>query len=249
MIWDQLTSPELDQLDRSIPVVLPVAATEQHGPHLPLATDRLIGEYFCQRLHEDLPDEVLILPSMGICCSSHHLDFAGTLSIQHTTFLQQAEDILGSVVQHGFRNIVILNSHGGNQAVGQVLVERFGGAHPNVQLVLATWWKVAAQALLDITETHVGGVGHAGEFETSLMLLIDSSLVRTDKIEKGSNQPTYDWAEMDMLRAPQASLYRSMQQMTSNGVFGDPTAATAEKGKAITQAVIKELQKIVVSIK
>ena len=71
MNWDQLTSPEIDALDRSIPVILPIAAIEQHGLHLPLATDRMIIEYFCQQLHKDIPDKVLILPIMSVGCSGN----------------------------------------------------------------------------------------------------------------------------------------------------------------------------------
>ena len=126
MNWDQLTSPEIQNQDRNIPVIFPVSATEQHGPHLPIATDRLIGEYLCSQLNRVIPGKVLILPIMSIACSEHHMDFAGTLSIKHQTFLNQAEDILTSVVRHGFRNIIVLNSHGGNLAVGQLLIEKFG---------------------------------------------------------------------------------------------------------------------------
>ena len=123
MNWDQLTSPEIDALDRSIPVILPVAAIEQHGLHLPLATDRMIVEYFCQQLNEAIPDQVLILPVMSVGCSEHHMEFTGSLTLKHDTFQQQAEDILGSVVVHGFKNLIIYNSHGGNLGISQVIVE------------------------------------------------------------------------------------------------------------------------------
>jgi len=172
MIWDQLTSPEIDALDRSIPVILPVAAIEQHGAHLPLATDRMIGEYFCQQLHGEIPDNILILPTMSVGCSEHHLDFRGSLTLQHDTFLRQAEDILGSVAHHGFKNLIIFNSHGGNSGIAQVIVEHFGKRHPECRIVLATWWKITGEALFNLNETGAGGVGHAGEFETSLMMTI-----------------------------------------------------------------------------
>lgn len=244
MIWDQLTSPEIDKLDRNIPVVLVLAATEQHGPHLPLATDRLIGEYFAQILHSALPEEVLILPAISIGCSSHHMSFAGSLTLSHHSFLQQAEDIVHSVIHHGFRKIILLNSHGGNQAIGQVLLEKLGYEYPHTNLVMATWWRIAASALQQITETGMGGVGHACEFETSLMLLIAPHLVKADKIEKGLNSPTFSWAEGDMLHASDATYYRSIMEMTSNGVYGDPSVATAEKGMQISQVVLKALKQI-----
>jgi creatinine amidohydrolase len=248
MNWDQLTSPEIDALDRSIPVILPVAAIEQHGLHLPLATDRMIVEYFCQQLHKDIPEKVLILPVMSVGYSEHHLDFPGSLSLQHETFQRQAEDILGSVALHGFKNIIIYNSHGGNLGISQVIVEHFGHRHPECRIVLATWWKIAGEALRELNETGEGGVGHAGEFETSLMMLIAPELVHHEKIGDKQNQESFEWANGDMLRGPKASLYRSMKAMTPSGVFGDVRMVSAEKGQKIVAIAVGALKKIVLDL-
>lgn len=248
MIWDQLTSSQINQLDKNIPVVLVMAATEQHGPHLPLATDRLIGEYFAQKLHEAMPDQVLVLPAISVGCSDHHMDFSGTLTLSHNSFAGQVHDILRSVMQHEFHKIILLNSHGGNQGIGQVLIEQLGHQFPTSRLVLATWWRIAAQALEEITETDPGGTGHAGEFETSLMMLIAPHLVVNEEINPKSNIPTFPWAEGDMLRSPQAAYYRSIKEMTSNGVFGEPSAASAETGKKIADVVLKALKQIVIDL-
>jgi creatinine amidohydrolase len=248
MIWDQLTSREIEALDRRIPVILPVAAIEQHGAHLPLATDRMIVEYFCRKLDEDIPDKVLILPVMAVGCSEHHLDFPGSLTLQHDTFLRQAEDMLGSVALHRFKNLIIYNSHGGNLGISQVIVEHFGHRHPECRMVVATWWKIAGDALFDLNETGEGGVGHAGEFETSLMMLIAPGLVRQDKIEGKKNQPTFGWATGDLLRGPKASLYRSMKAQTPNGVFGNVREVSVEKGQKITDIAVSALRKIVLDL-
>ena len=248
MNWDQLISQELNAQDRSIPVILPVAAIEQHGPHLPVGTDRMIVEYFCRKLNEEIPDKVLILPTMSVGCSEHHLDFTGSLTLQHDTFLQQAEDILGSVVSHGFKNLIIYNSHGGNLGISQVIVEHFGHRHPECRIVLATWWKIAGEALYDLNETGEGGVGHACEFETSLMMLIAPELVHHDKIEGKKNQQSFEWANGDMLRGPRASLYRSMKAMTPNGAFGDVRKISAEKGQKITDLAVPALKKMVLDL-
>ncbi len=248
MIWDQLTSPEIQKLGRNIPVIFPVSATEQHGPHLPLATDRMIGEFFCKELNKAITDKVLILPIMSIGCSEHHMGFAGSLSIQHQTFLNQADDVMNSVVRHGFKNIIIFNSHGGNLAAGHILMEKFGSENPEIQVVLATWWKLASESLFELNESGPGGVGHAGEFETSLMLHFAPELVKLDLAEDIKNIHGYDWAEMDMLRGAKASIYRSMKAMTSNGVYGNPKMGTAKKGKQITNLVINELKNIVADL-
>jgi len=248
MIWDQYTSEQIAALDRNTPVLLPMAATEQHGPHLPLATDRLIGEYFACQLNTLINEQVLILPIVSIGCSTHHMDFPGTLSISHQTFSHQVRDIVNSVIHHGFHKIILFNSHGGNQGIGQVLTEQLGYQYPKADIVMATWWRIATNDLEKITETGFGGVGHACEFETSLMMLIAPHLVVKENIKPGSSNSTFSWAEGDMLRGAKATYYRSIKEMTSNGVFGDPSTASLEKGKLITDAVLTVLKQIVIDL-
>lgn len=245
MIWDQLTSEEVKDLNKDIPIILPIAATEQHGPHLPLATDRMIGEHFANKIHETIPDQVLILPTVGIGCSDHHMDFSGTLTLSHAVFINQVEQIIKSVAHHGFYKVILLNSHGGNLGAGQVVVEKVGYEHPELQIVMTSWWQIARDQLLKITDAGFGGVGHAGEFETSLMMLIAPDLVRNELIERGKNESSFDWANADLLHSPRASWYRTMKQLTPNGIYGDPRAASAAKGKQITAVVLDSLQKII----
>ena len=248
MYWDQLTSPQVAALDKSIPVILPVAATEQHGPHLPLATDRMIGEHFCRLLDQQISKGVLILPTISVGCSEHHTAFAGSLSVQHATFLQQMTDIADCVLKYGFKNLLVLNSHGGNQAIAGTFLEIFGHRNPSCRIVVATWWHIAKEKLIPLNEAGPGGAGHAGELETSLMLLIAPELVHLDKIEAKANVGTFDWAQGDMLIGPKAGLYRSMKEMTPNGVFGDPSFGSREKGEKISVAVVEALEKIVLDL-
>ena len=248
MYWDQLTSPEIAELDKNIPVILPIAAIEQHGAHLPLATDRMIGEHYCQQLNKKISKKVLILPTISVGCSEHHTDFAGSLSVQHSTFLNQMTDIANCVVKYGFKNLMVLNSHGGNQAIAGTFLEIFGYRNPACRVVVATWWKIALDQLKKLNESGQGGAGHAGEFETSLMLLIAPKLVQLDKIGKKTNVPTFDWAEGDMLAGGQAGLYRTMKAMTQFGVYGDANYGSKKKGKQITKIVIKTLTKIVLDL-
>ena len=249
MYWEQLTSPQVKALDKNLPVILPIAATEQHGSHLPLATDKMIGEHFCKELNAVIPDDVVVLPAISVGCSEHHTDFDGSLSVKHETLLNQLHDILGCVAKYGFKNLLLLNSHGGNQAIGQTFVETFGFRNPQCRVALATWWRICLDELNEITETPPGGTGHAGEFETSLMLLIAPDLVRVDEIGPKSNVPTFDWAEGDMLKGGKVSLYRTMKAMTPSGVFGDAAAGTSEKGVAITRAVVNALKEIVMGLR
>src|SRR4051794_26874045 len=245
MIWQDLASPEFHAIDRATPVVLPVAAIEQHGPHLPLATDRVIAEYFANQINARLVSSVLILPTVAVGCSEHHMEFSGSLTLRHETFLSVCEQYLKSARRHGFRNFLVLNSHGGNRGICQVLLEKFGAEHPKCRIAVASWWRAVAEALTPLNETGPGGVGHACEFETSLMLHIAPHSVRREAIGPRANISTFDWAEEDLLRPSQVSLYRSMTEVTPTGAWGDPLRATAEKGRQITDIVCDALSTVI----
>jgi len=245
MFWDQLTSVQLAAQDKQTPVLLNIAAIEQHGAHLPVATDRMIGEYFSSLLNKEIGDKILILPAVAVGCSDHHMSFCGTLSLSHATFSAVVKEIIQSVLNHGFYNIILLNSHGGNQGIMQVIVEQLGFANPGAHIIGATWWNLAKEELLKITETGAGGTGHACEFETSLMKLIAPDLVHEPLIKKGANVSTFPLAEGDMLFGSKVSFYRTMKESTPNGVFGNPVNSSAEKGERIATCVTAGLRKLV----
>lgn len=246
MIWQDLSHPEFNDIARSTPVLLPVSAVEQHGPHLPVATDRMIAEYFSRQVSDRLGSSVLVLPTVAVGCSEHHMDFPGSLTVSHDTFFSVCQQYLQSARRHGFRNFVILNSHGGNRGVLQIFLEKFGADHPDCQIAAVSWWRMVSDALYELSETGPGGVGHACELETSLIMHFSPESVRMNAIEpRANNTPTYDWAEEDLLRPSRVSLYRSMKQITPNGAWGDPTKATPEKGKQIADVVCDSLCTVV----
>lgn len=166
MYWAKLRRGQVDALDRLTPVVLPVAAVEQHGEHLPLGTDCLINDAICERLDQALDGQLLILPTQQVGCSEHHMVFPGSLTLSHETFRRAVSDVAESVVRHGFRRIMILNSHGGNQAIDGVIGEQLGQRFPHVEFLVTNWWSAAVEQLLPLQSGPLGSVGHACEFET-----------------------------------------------------------------------------------
>lgn len=250
MKWEHLTTLELKDVSRDLPAVMNIAAIEQHGPHLPLATDSIIGAHFLDRIDELLQDDVLILPQVKVGCSAHHMDFDGTLTVRHETMLRYICDVLDSVASHGFRKVVLFNSHGGNEAVGRVALEQWGASNPASRIFMFTWWRIAAAELARIQESGFGGVGHACEFETSLLQHCAASLVRGHHIAAPNLQPTFAWAENDMLNAPCGLLYRSMKEISGgSGVVGAPTFASAEKGGRIERAVVEKLAAMLLDVR
>lgn len=246
MKWEELTTREIDAIDRQTVVLLPIAAVEQHGRHLPLSTDCAIGMHFLETADRRCGAGMLILPQIKVCCSDHHMDFPGTLSVRYETFLAYAGDVLRSVIAHGFSNIVVFNSHGGNQAIARVLVDKLGNDNRHCRIALVTWWTLAAPELAAVRESGPGGVNHACEFETSVMLHAAPGTVRSDLIGGMSIAPTMDWAEEDMLKPARGALFRTMKEKSGgSGTVGDPSLASEAKGAAITNAVVDALEMVV----
>jgi len=246
MKWEDLTSPEFGNIDRRLPVILNVAAIEQHGVHLPVKTDAAIGSFLTDLLDQASPETQLILPQVKVGCSSHHLDFDGTLSVPHSAFQAYVTGILESVVNSGFRNLLLLNSHGGNIGIGQVTLETFGFDHPECKIAIASWWNIAAEELKNISETGKYGSGHACEIETSVMMA--SNQVGADaQIPEGLiATKSFDWTNGSMLYGSQAVLYRTMAQLTNGtGIQGQPDAASKEKGQRIADVTVAGLLQIV----
>ncbi|MEE2936515.1 MAG: creatininase family protein, partial [Planctomycetota bacterium] len=144
-----LTSPEIAGLSRETPIVIPIAALEQHGAHLPVFTDSLLVEEVVRRAHEQLSAQILVLPVMWLGNSHHHMDFAGTTSAEPRTYLDLLFGIAQNWIDHGFKRIVFVNGHGGNDVPGRQVIfelrQRFR-ERKNLLLLLATYWSLAEPA-------------------------------------------------------------------------------------------------------
>jgi creatinine amidohydrolase len=245
MNWSTLRRETLDAVDRRTPVILPVGATEQHGRHLPLGTDSMIVEAIAARIDALFKGRLLLLPCQQIGMSEHHMAFRGALTLTHETLRLCVSDIVDSVVRHGFRRVLLLNGHGGNQAILAVLGEQIGQQWPDVECVVANWWGPAAERLRKLQEGPIGSVGHACEFETSLMLAIAPELADMSLAEDGGIQHRVEPMQFDLLHAPVATCYRPFDVLSRNGVFGKPSLASAEKGRRILDEAVAALRGLI----
>ena len=233
MLLVEMTSPEVDALPRDIVVVAPIASCEQHSLHLPVFTDSFIGGEVARRVHERIPNDVLVLPVQWLGFSQHHARYPGTVTAVSETHLLLMMDIVTSMVANGFRKILLLNSHGGNGAGINVLLQRLLERYQEEEAEFYTRWAWADGAALDEIRDLPNGSGHAGETETSMMMVIRPDLVREDQLDADG--------ERDGMRVPGISSYHRFDQRTAHGGVGDPTVGTAQKGERMLEASAAEV--------
>jgi creatinine amidohydrolase len=180
MLLHELAWPQIAALPRTTPVILPVAAVEQHGHHLPLFTDSILLGEVVRRLEAELGDEVLVAPLQWLGNSDHHLDFSGTLSAPPRVYLDLLAGLVENVLGHGFTRVLILNGHGGNDVPAKQTVFEVRQRHRtrrDLLLLAATYWSLGARPWDTLPELEQREMGHACEWETSMMLAIDPRLV------------------------------------------------------------------------
>ena len=224
----QLTSPEIQgALDGGVRrVVFAAGAIEQHGPHLPLATDTLIGDRLAESVAGILGD-CLVGPTIPFGISPHHLPFAGTISLSRETFTGVLHDYVASMAEHGFAEILIIGSHGGNFAALAEFVSRYGSSYPGSRVAAYSDLMVFTDFLAGLNRARgvdpAEGGTHAGESETSMILNLRPGLVRRERATTGFvGELTEDLVE---------SLFASgMPAISPTGVIGDARGASAERG-------------------
>ena len=249
MFLPHLTWQEVSTMDRATPVLVPFAAIEQHGPHLPTGTDTFIAEGILSALDRRDAHRMLWLPVQRFGSSPHHMPFAGTVTLTSRTFLDVALELVESFAAHEFRNFVLFNGHGGNQSLLNVAVQEIRLKRPNLRVVHVTYWTIAADAFSKIRESGPGGMGHACEMETSVMLALHPELVKQDRMAPDGDPPRSRWDHKDMLDPAKVGQFRYWNEWSRNGVLGDPTTASPEKGKRFLDAAVSALVEVLDALK
>lgn len=239
LLFHEATRAELQAAQKSL-LILPVGATEQHGPHLPTGTDFLFVESIARKAAvvaaRQIP--VLVAPTLPYGCSQHHLPFGGTLSLSTEVYYRAVYDLAESAVISGFRRIFILNGHGGNHEIIQLVARDLALKHP-AYLAAGSYWDVAETELFRSGARNQGLVpGHAGAFETSMMLSLRPDLV----IEPRPARPDNRHAAPAKFR----SEYYGFWQNT-DGYTDSPAAGTAADGEAFLSATIEAVGQAFVS--
>jgi creatinine amidohydrolase len=231
--WAEMTWEDFADANPSWVAVLPIAAVEQHGPHLPLGTDAFIVEAYLSRARKRLPDalSVTFLPRQAIGTSHEHRAFAGTLSLAAETLVRSLADIAESVRRAGVRKLVFANGHGGNVAALD-LVALDLRARLGMLAVPCSFSRFGYPEGLFAPEEIAHGI-HGGDIETSIMLAARPHLVRTDAAKDFVPTSIAMAREFKQLRAGEPVGFGWMSQdLNPSGAIGDATLATAAKGEA-----------------
>jgi creatinine amidohydrolase len=218
-------------------LVVPIGATEQHGPHLPLGTDFLIVEHVAraaaQAARQATGLDVLVAPTLPFGSSHHHLPFGGTVSLASERYFAALRDMVASLVQGGFRRIFLLNGHGGNHELMQVVVRDVALDYP-ANLGAASYWDLAQDALATAGLDRIGHLpGHAGVFETSLILALRPELVTAPLPHRDEAELVRVAIPRTPFRAERAGFWESIDGFTDS-----PDQASAELGQRLLEAII-----------
>jgi creatinine amidohydrolase len=242
MRWEELTSAEIDTLDRDKTVViLPLGAVEQHGNHMPLGTDTLLAQAVSLAAAA-VAGDTFVMPPPWYGFSAHHMRFPGSITLRVETIMAVVEDVVASLVRHNFRRILIVNGHGGNNGLIDVLASTLGHTHYGTARIAAlTYFVLAREAIAKLRKSRSGGMGHACEFETSMVQHIRPELVKIDRAETVYPDPGSRYLTTDLLGTQAIRLYHDFGDLSPTGTLGDPAYASPEAGKLFFTAVTGEL--------
>ncbi len=243
LLLQELTREEARAVAPDALLVFPTGATEQHGPHLPVWTDTWAVEHVAREAAASVADEIpiLVAPTMPFGSSHHHLPFGGTMSLSTETYYRAIVDLCESLIAGGFRRLFLVNGHGGNDELVQLVARDLALKHP-AHLAAASYWTVAWDALV-AAEAHVqGGLpGHAGAFETSLVMALQPGLVR----EPRPHRADATGADPRGTRRPyRAESHGSWQSF--DGYTDSPDRGTAERGRAYLAAAARAVGRALV---
>lgn len=235
--WSDLTTLDFAGLDPETTIaIVPVAATEQHGPHLPVSTDTTIAEHMIAETARQWPADLdaLVLPVQSIGKSNEHLRSPGTLTLSARLALETWTELGECVHRAGLRKIVFVNSHGGNLDVLNIVARELR-VRLQMLAVVCTWRRFGLPSgLYTQAETEVGI--HAGDIETSLMLHFRPDLVKLDKAGTFWPASLAIAEEFEVLRATGFSAFAWIaQDLQPSGAAGDASLGAAEKGRATAE--------------
>ncbi len=217
--------------------LLPIGSVEQHGPHLPLDTDSFSAFTIAVRAAEQVAEfPVLVLPPVWWGLSPYWMVFPGTLTLRAETLTEIIVDIAASVARHGFRHMVIVNGHGGNHGLMQAAAVK--ASSEEFRVAALSYWTLVADEMRALSTRDGGGIGHAGEMETSIQLHLQPECVDMTEVKP---EHCVDLEAYERAFARGVYLPPNPRDESPHGVYGMSHAADEEKGRRVVAAAAGEL--------
>jgi creatinine amidohydrolase len=235
--WSRLKAAEIKALAaRNAIVIVPIGATEQHGPHLPSMVDWRCVHEVAHRAARIMVARTptVVTPTIPFGMSEHHMSLNGTITLDYATMFAVIRCVVTSAIRHGFKRIFVLNGHGGNTTALQNMIGELTVEH-RLPLATGTYWDIAAKSIEKLLEKQKALL-HACEAETSMIMAMTPELVNPEELSQmhgpyvpglsaipGVNEGVYRW--------------RQLSSRSPIGVIGEAGAASAEKGKRLLEAI------------
>jgi len=251
-IYEKLTWSQINEavVAGKVPII-PVGSIEQHGPHLPLDVDCVLPRGVAMHAAEQIPDQVLILPTLVVGYTAHVMDFPGTLNLHYSHFIDMIIDVGKSLAYHGFKKMIFLNGHGSNMPNLDLAVRRIN-LETDAEAAFCAWWR-----LLTVDKdfppnwresAFPGGCNHACELETSAYLYLDPEHVRQELAENSLPRYIEEGSEFlwfDLFGDGPVHMNTWTSSYTKTGAFGSSALGTAEKGEAAVKEAARQLARFV----
>lgn len=229
MILSQMTWQDVSALSRDVVILVPTGSLEQHGPHLPLFTDSLIATAVAQGVEKNLPDQVVLAPTLWMGASGHHLAFPGTISASFEAYEGAIISLVESLLPHGFRKFYFLNGHGGNTEPNGVALRKLKARFGNALFGHLGYFALIPNEIAETLEGPAKDMRHACEAETSLIMHLHPELVRKNKLRDDGLKT----------EPPIKGAVLHFDEFTEEGSLGYATLATPEKGARIFRAAVE----------
>jgi creatinine amidohydrolase len=227
--WAELDREAVAAALPDAPVVLPLGALEQHGPHLATGTDFLVAQHVVERAARDASRPVLVLPPVPFGFSHYHELWGATVSLRADTLSKVLSDIAEAVMACGARRLFIVNGHGGNRGICTTIALQM--STPHFHVLALSYWDLAPAAAHSLFAADSGSVGHAGQAETSIVAAIRPDLCNIA-------------GAVDHEPIGSAIGLTALQRLGTTGVSGNPGAGTADLGRQFINVVVKRLAEL-----
>jgi creatinine amidohydrolase len=238
-----------EAIARQAALLLPFGTVEDHGRHLPLNTDNVIVEAICLEVARRAAGEILVMPLVSYGLDEHHMDFPGTVSVAMETLLAYVTDVAISVARHGFTHVLIVNGHGSNAPLAELVARKVvletgiicAAMSPNAAIDPT----LSEPTLSQMRRSAPGGVAHACEYETAMMLHLRPDLVQMEHAVREIGQLKLEFFNWDYPEPSVLHWQDWWSRMSESGVCGDPTVATAEFGRALFETTVENFVRLV----